>query len=253
MDTQEEIREVPFTVRRPVTERIVSKIPVQVCKWIETEEVRKVPVRTERIEYEERVEPYRVKVLKYQTENQVLREPRTTQKWVAYESVQRVPRAVYYRVPIDSQGNDLVPALPPPPTVTKKPATSNAAGRTPRPTAPAVPAAPTREVAPAAAEEPVEDSANEPAASDMGPDSVARQRPALDASGAAPASNPAAPRTLEPPAAAPPAATSPADASPSTSGSGPLDFVPKATGRLNAGPAAVQRGGMRIPLRPRNL
>ena len=283
MENQEEIREVPFTVRRPVTERIVTKIPVQVCKWIETEEVRKVPVRTERIEYEDRVEPYRIKVLKYQTESQVLREPRTTQKWVAYESVQRVPRSVYYRVPIDAQGNDLVPSLPtPPPTVTRKVAPSDAsrsgaarsdAARSeaasqaaPKPTASAA-----REVAPATAEQPLDETMNVPAASDSAAGAAAGQRPALGANGASPPDNSGtAPRTLEPPAAAPPAAvtppaavnppaavtppatSSPTDSKPATSGSGPLDFVPKATGRLNTGPAAIYRGGLRIPTRNRS-
>ncbi len=77
--TQEEVqvRKIPYTVQRPVTENITYKVPVQTCRWERQEMVRKVPVTTQRIEYEERVESTPVQVCRMATEVRKVMVPRT--------------------------------------------------------------------------------------------------------------------------------------------------------------------------------
>jgi hypothetical protein len=91
---------VPVTVQRPVTERIVNKIPVQTVRYEEEEHVRQVPYTVQRIEYEEVVEQIPVKVCRYVNETKAVQVPRTVGKWVAYQSTRLQPRIVTMRVPI---------------------------------------------------------------------------------------------------------------------------------------------------------
>ena len=102
METDEEVREVPVTVQRPVTERIVNKIPVQTVRWEEEEQVRQVPYTVQRIEYEEQVEQIPVQVCRYVNETKAVQVPRTVGKWVAYQTTRLQPRIVTMRGRLDA-------------------------------------------------------------------------------------------------------------------------------------------------------
>ena len=65
-------------------------------------------VTTQKIQVEEVEEPVRVKVRKTQVETRTVREPKTIQEWVGYETTQRVPRTVVMRIPVDAYGRDVV-------------------------------------------------------------------------------------------------------------------------------------------------
>ena len=96
-----QVRKIPYTVQRPVTENITYKVPVQTCRWERQEMVRKVPVTTQRIEYEDRVESTPVQVCRMATEVRKVMVPRTAAKWVPYVTTQYVPRTVVMQVPLD--------------------------------------------------------------------------------------------------------------------------------------------------------
>ena len=108
MEQTEEVRQIPYTVQKPVVERIVQKIPVETIRWQEEQVVRKIPVQQTRYEYEEKVEPYQVQVQRMATETKTVQVPHTVQKWVQYDSFRQVPRTVTMRVPIDECGNEIV-------------------------------------------------------------------------------------------------------------------------------------------------
>jgi hypothetical protein len=78
-DETVETREVPISVQRPVTERIVNKVPVQTVRWEEQEQVRQVPYTVQRIEYEEQIEQIPVKTCRYVNETKAVQVPRTVE------------------------------------------------------------------------------------------------------------------------------------------------------------------------------
>jgi hypothetical protein len=96
MEAQQEVREVPVTVQRPV----VKQVPVQVLRWEPQQVTRKVPVTHQRIEYEDRVESIPVQVLKTVAEPATVEVRKVVPKWVAYTSTRRVAKQVWLRVPI---------------------------------------------------------------------------------------------------------------------------------------------------------
>src|SRR5207247_1835248 len=104
VETEECTRDVPVAVQRPVTERIVNKIPVQTLRYEDEEHVRQVPYTVQRIEYQEQVEQIPVRTCRYVSETKAVQVPRTVGKWVAYTSMRLQPRIVTMRVP-------LVPAI----------------------------------------------------------------------------------------------------------------------------------------------
>lgn len=103
----EEIRQTPVTVQRPVTQRINRQVEVQTVRWEKQEMVRQIPVTVQRIEYENVEQEYPVQVMKMITETKAVSVPVTTRKVVPVESVQRTPRVITQRIPLDSNYNDL--------------------------------------------------------------------------------------------------------------------------------------------------
>jgi hypothetical protein len=100
METTEEVRDVPFTVQKPVTERVTYQVPVQKMRWEEEELVRQIPYTVQRIEYEEVVQQTPVKVCRYVTETKAVQVPHTVCKWVAQTSMRLQPRIETYRVTV---------------------------------------------------------------------------------------------------------------------------------------------------------
>jgi hypothetical protein len=95
-----QVRKVPYTVQRPITETITRKVPVQQQRWVSEERVRKVPVQTTRTVYETRKEPVEVKYYEQEAVTRTVMKPVTRQKYVPYTETIMVPKQMVQRVPL---------------------------------------------------------------------------------------------------------------------------------------------------------
>jgi hypothetical protein len=101
MTYEQQVRRIPYTVCRQVTEHVERKIPYQVCRMVAETMVRKVPHQVCRVVHEERVEQIPVQVCRQVAVQQTVRVPRCVEKRVPVTCTYRVPRVVVHRVPVD--------------------------------------------------------------------------------------------------------------------------------------------------------
>ena len=121
----------PYTVCRPVVERIERKVPVQVCKMVTEEHVRQVPVKTCKMVYENRVEQVPYRVCRTEAYQETISVPRRVEKRTPITYTTYVPRVVCYRVPIDACGVPITSYEVPSGTSTSQTTTEKAGEPTP--------------------------------------------------------------------------------------------------------------------------
>jgi hypothetical protein len=112
MVAQENVRQIPYTVTRPVVERVEQQVPVQVCRMVTERQVRRVPVTTCRWVSEERVEQIPVRTCRMVAYEETVQVPRCVERRVPVTYTARRPRVVCYRIPLDACGNPIVTETP---------------------------------------------------------------------------------------------------------------------------------------------
>lgn len=104
-DYVQEVEKIPVTVSKPVLRTVEEQVPVTKTRWIEVEET--VPVTTQTLKYERIATPVSTQVLKRIPETKKVTVMTKKVKQVPYDRVYKVPSTVYYRIPVDANGNPI--------------------------------------------------------------------------------------------------------------------------------------------------